>query len=306
MSHDPRDPRDPAVPARAEPKTSPHPNTLPQGATSPDAEQKGAGTSAVEDKGARAPGAAAAASGGSREQSPSVSSPPGIGGPGRPEATKKPARVPAKAARARAASPLGEDEALITDDDGAASAPAARAGAPARPERRGEREGPPPEVRHEPTSTLELALAQALADYQIEFRPPAGGDPILIVPVDHLLAVARTLNEDPRFACDYPRCLSGVDLIESLELVYHLYSVPLRHQIWLKVRVPHAAPIIPSVTGVWKGAEWHEREAAELFGFDFPGHPFLKMPFLLDDGFEGHPLLKSFELEPEISNVHVG
>ena len=264
-------------------------------------------------EGAKATDAASTASPGSGQQSGTGASPAGRGGPegsrgGAGEGAKKAPRVPVKASRAKPVSPLGEDEALITDDDGAGkgAAPAARAGAAARPERRGEREGLPPEVRHQPASPLELALAEALADYQIEFRPPVAGDPVLIAPVEHLLAVARTLKEDPRLACDYPRCISGVDLIESLELVYHLYSVPLRHQIWLKVRVPHAAAVVPSATEIWRGADWHEREAAELLGFDFPGHPFLKMPFLLDDGFEGHPLLKSFELEPEISNVHVG
>jgi NADH-quinone oxidoreductase subunit C len=181
-----------------------------------------------------------------------------------------------------------------------------RAGATTRPERKGEREGPPPEVRHEPESSLELSLAAALTAFSVEFRAPVLGDPVIVVPADRLVPVARILKDDPHFACDYPRCISGVDLIESLELVYHLYSVPRRHQIWLKVRVSPERPSVPSVTPVWRGAEWHEREAAELFGFDFPGHPCLKMPFLLDDGFEGHPLLKSFELEPEISNVFPG
>ncbi|HEX2171847.1 MAG TPA: NADH-quinone oxidoreductase subunit C [Dehalococcoidia bacterium] len=224
--------------------------------------------------------------------------------PGPAARPSRPAPVKAKAARpARPASPLGEDDALITDDEAPTPRGKSAGTMVARPERKGAGEGPPPDERHDPATPLEFALADALAAYDVEFRSPAAGEPVLIVPADHLLAVARILKEDARFACDYPRCISGVDLIDRLELVYHLFSIRHGHQIWIRVRVPAGAPRVPSVTPIWKGADWHEREAAELFGFEFAGHPGLKLPFLLDDGFEGHPLLKSFELEPEISNV---
>lgn len=207
----------------------------------------------------------------------------------------------------RPAGPLGDDDALITEDETAATpAPARAAAGAARPERRIGGEGPPPDDPREPATDLERCLAAALAGISIEFRsPPVGsGDPVVIVPADRIGEAARALKSDPDLAIDYPRCLSGVDLGENLEVVYHLYSTRHGHQIWLKVRVPADRPVVPSVTPVWRGADWHEREAAELFGFEFPGHPGLKLPFLLDEGFEGHPLLKSFELEPEVSNVN--
>ena len=199
---------------------------------------------------------------------------------------------------------MGEDEALITDGETPpAAAPRVKATG-TRPDRKTEKEGPPPDRPHDPATPLERTLADILAGHGVELRAPIQQEPVLVVPASQWPEVARTLKADPRLAIDYPRCLSGVDLVDRLEAVYHLYSVPLGHQIWVKIRVTPDSPTIPSVTGVWRGFEWHEREAAEMFGFHFPGHPFMKLPFLLDEGFEGHPLLKSFELEPEQSNVH--
>ncbi len=107
-------------------------------------------------------------------------------------------------------------------------------------------------------------------------------------------AFARFLKNELSF--DYLRCLSGVDYIKDLEVVYHLFSIKHNSKITVKVRLPKDKPTISSVTPVWRGADWHERETAELLGITFDGHPDLRRLLLTDD-FKGHPLRKDFKIE---------
>ncbi|MFH9108886.1 NADH-quinone oxidoreductase subunit C [Streptomyces albus] len=73
----------------------------------------------------------------------------------------------------------------------------------------------------------------------------------------------------------------------------------------LRTTVPHEAPALPTATGVYAGAAWHERETHEMFGIDFPGHPHL-VPLLLPDTFEGHPLRKDFVLAARVAKAWPG
>ena len=88
-------------------------------------------------------------------------------------------------------------------------------------------------------------------------------------------------------------CLLVVDYAEQLQVVYILLSLFKGHKAMLKVNVPADAPTVPSVTGLWAGAEWYEREMHDLFGVEFEGNP-NTAPLILYEGFEGHPGLKSF------------
>jgi len=92
-------------------------------------------------------------------------------------------------------------------------------------------------------------------------------------------------------------CLTGTDYETYIELVYHLYSYRDHRRLTLKTRLDQGSPSIPSVTSLWRGADWHEREAAEMLGIDFPGHPDLR-PLLLDEGVDERPLRKSHPLVP--------
>lgn len=78
---------------------------------------------------------------------------------------------------------------------------------------------------------------------------------------------------------------------EGFDVVVRLWSVAARHGVHLRTRCPRADARVPSLTGVFGGAGWHEREAAEMFGIGFDGHPDLS-PLLLPDGVDGHPLRK--------------
>jgi NADH-quinone oxidoreductase subunit C len=90
--------------------------------------------------------------------------------------------------------------------------------------------------------------------------------------------------------------LTAVDeLDDGFHVVAHLWSVERAEHLFLRTSVPRDSPALPTVTGVFAGAAWHERETAEMFGIDFTGHPHL-VPLLLPDGFEGHPLRKEFVL----------
>jgi NADH-quinone oxidoreductase subunit C len=116
------------------------------------------------------------------------------------------------------------------------------------------------------------------------------------VPPAQWVAAARHARDDAGLRCGYFDWLSGVDeLDEGFTVVAHLYSVEHRHHLLLRTRVPRAQPVLASLTGVYAGAGWHERETFEMFGVVFDGHPDLK-PLLLPDGFEGHPLRKDFVL----------
>jgi NADH-quinone oxidoreductase subunit C len=106
--------------------------------------------------------------------------------------------------------------------------------------------------------------------------------------------------------CDFFDWLTGVDeLADGFAVVAHVYSLTGRHHLLLRTRVPRADPVLPTVTAVYRGANWHERETSEMFGVIFDGHPGLK-PMLLPDGFEGHPLRKEFVLAARVAKAWPG
>ncbi len=111
----------------------------------------------------------------------------------------------------------------------------------------------------------------------------------------HLVAVARFLRDQLGF--DLLSCISGVDMLDHLETIYHIRSITRGQLIQLKVRLDSEKPEVDSLVAVWPTANWLERETYDLFGIRFTGHPDLRR-MLLDDDFEGHPLLKSFHQVP--------
>lgn len=123
----------------------------------------------------------------------------------------------------------------------------------------------------------------------------------LILRVDHtrLVELCRFLREDPEWNFDFLAALSGVDWIgrsPRFEVVYQLRSLPQNLRVSLKVAVPDETLTVPSVTGVWKGVDWLEREVYDLYGIVFDGHPNLRRIMMPDD-WEGHPYRKDFPLE---------
>ncbi len=113
-----------------------------------------------------------------------------------------------------------------------------------------------------------------------------------------LLELAFFLRDEPALAFDSLLLLSSVDHGDgSLSVVYHLESTVYRHQIVLKITRPMAQARVPSVTSVWSHANWQEREAWDMMGIRFEGHPDHRR-ILLEEDYPGHPLRKYFK-EPD-------
>jgi NADH-quinone oxidoreductase subunit C len=127
--------------------------------------------------------------------------------------------------------------------------------------------------------------------------PMAGakGDPWFTVRKDALVEACRILKEDPELAMEALEDLTALDwpARNLVELVLHLFSFRLRHGVVMKVELDRAAPRAPTLSAVWRAAEWFEREVLDLFGVEFEGHPDPRR-ILLPDDWEGHPLRKDY------------
>ncbi len=128
--------------------------------------------------------------------------------------------------------------------------------------------------------------------------PQEGLDqPTWIVSRDVLADVARDLRDSKETQFDLLLDLAGADYPdreERFEAVYHLYSIPRNQRLRLKVPLSDGDENLPSLIPVWKAADWFEREAYDMFGFHFEGHPNLRR-ILTHEAFRGHPLRKDYD-----------
>jgi len=125
------------------------------------------------------------------------------------------------------------------------------------------------------------------------------GDVSASIAPERLLDVARFVRDDPALRFDMPIDVTAVDYLGQeprFEVVYHLYSTRHHHRLRLKARVPEGNPSIASVTPVWVGANWLERETYDMYGIRFTGHPDLRRIYLYDE-FQGYPLRKDYPKE---------
>ena len=147
-------------------------------------------------------------------------------------------------------------------------------------------------------------------------------DPWIEVSPHGLLEVCRYLRDDPKLRFNMLNCISGVDYFEAdpkkaaktgwephLEVVYHLWSLPNKTSLVLKVILPRwkdgvvgELPEVPSVSGLWGTADWHEREVFDLSGVYFTGHPNLRR-ILCPEDWVGHPLRKDYEMPLEYHGI---
>jgi NADH-quinone oxidoreductase subunit C len=120
------------------------------------------------------------------------------------------------------------------------------------------------------------------------------------------VATGSALRDDPRSSCDFFDWLSAYDdAANGLAVVARVWAVEQRHGVLVRTHVPRDGGTLATLTGVWAGAAWHERETFEMFGISFEGHPDLR-PLLLPDGFEGNPLRKEFILASRVAKEWPG
>ena len=134
----------------------------------------------------------------------------------------------------------------------------------------------------------------------------AAVEPYIVVEASAIHEVGAHLRRDPDMQFDALMCLSGVDYgpDKTLGVVYNLHSTTLRHKITLKAEVPRQDGVVPTVCDLWRTAEWHEREAYDLFGMRFADHPDHRR-ILLPDDWEGYPLLKDYQVQEFYRGVKV-
>lgn len=149
---------------------------------------------------------------------------------------------------------------------------------------------------------IKALLTEKFGEQVIAGEETGGMQPALLINPDDIVKVCLELRDNPTTYFDFLSCLSGVDYgVEDSRfgVVYHLASIPYQTQLVLKVNREHGRdidvlPHFPSITSVYKTADWHEREAFELIGIYFEGHPDLRR-LLLPDDWEGFPLRKDYK-----------
>ena len=134
--------------------------------------------------------------------------------------------------------------------------------------------------------------------------------PYLTVPVGKLVELCQFLRDDDRLFFDLLACVTAIDNgseINTMEVIYNLTSIPYEHNLMLKVVVSRNAvgqplPSVPSVAHIWRTADWHEREAYDLMGIHFMGHPDLRR-ILLPTDWNGHPLRRDYQEDEQYHGI---
>lgn len=129
----------------------------------------------------------------------------------------------------------------------------------------------------------------------------------IVVLATQLKSVCQELHQNPSTYFDMLSCLTGMDNgveVNTMEVIYNLYSVPFNHHVMLKVVLPRENPELDSVTEIWRAADWYEREAFDMFGIKFIGHPDLRR-ILMPADWEGFPLRKDFKHQEYYRDVKV-
>ncbi len=139
----------------------------------------------------------------------------------------------------------------------------------------------------------------------------AHGEETIVIDRERAPEIFKALRTEPDFAFNMLTDVTAVDWPEReprFEVIYHLNSLERRNRLRVKVRVGRDEPWVHSACGIWKSADWLEREAYDMFGIQFRSHPDLRR-ILMYDEFEGHPLRKDYPyqrrqpLVPEVDPI---
>ncbi len=170
---------------------------------------------------------------------------------------------------------------------------------------------------------IQRELEKAVPGAVLEAVTEPSKDPYLVVDRDKLVEACRALREAAGLGFDILMSITAVDYLPTYgkkknakpkegedwgpghwEAVYHFLSTGLNERLVVKVRLPknEGGPVLPTISGIYPAADWHEREAWDLMGFRFEGHPDLRR-ILCDDDWVGHPLRKDYVFPKEFKGI---
>ena len=147
---------------------------------------------------------------------------------------------------------------------------------------------------------IHSALQSLLPATKIELQQGQAGDPWLLVQSADLIQVIQILKNN--LGMNYLACLSGIDYETALGVVYQIRSLKGKFDVMIKVLIPKDNPVLSSLTKLYSAAEWFEREAYDLVGIQFQGHPDLRRIMMPDD-WPGHPLRKDYQPPAEYHGI---
>jgi NADH-quinone oxidoreductase subunit C len=159
---------------------------------------------------------------------------------------------------------------------------------------------------------IKTLLIQQFGEETILKEDASGLQPILTVPSARIADICQELYVNPQTYFDYLACVTAIDNGPekgTMEVIYNLYSIPYNISLTLRVELirntpDKPLPQLPSVSHIWRTADWHEREAYDLMGISFTGHPDLRRILLVAD-WEGHPLRKDYKLQETYHGIKV-
>ncbi len=138
---------------------------------------------------------------------------------------------------------------------------------------------------------------------ELENSTPKG----ISLKIEQLVEIMRFLHDTEGLYFDSLSCLSGLDNgpeANTMEVIYNLYSIPYNQHFTVKVTLERSSPKLPTVEPIWKTADWQEREAYDMYGIIFEGHPDLRR-ILLPADWEGFPLRKDYEHQEYYRGIKV-
>ena len=155
---------------------------------------------------------------------------------------------------------------------------------------------------------MDLASIKDLLQTQFKFEAEWEAElSRLTLPAEQILPVCEFLWKNPATYFDSLSCLTAIDQgpeAGKMEVIYTLYSIPNHLTLHLRVILDRSSPTISSVSSIWRTADWHEREAFDLLGVQFSGHPDLRR-ILLPEDWEGHPLRKDYVEQSKYHGIQV-
>jgi NADH-quinone oxidoreductase subunit C len=150
---------------------------------------------------------------------------------------------------------------------------------------------------------IAVLLSETFGNRVLESQPDAINAWSAIEP-SSIMEICQFFRSDDRLSMEHLELLAGVDYKDHIEVVYVLYSLKCHHRYTLKCRLPRENPVIQTVESVWAVANWHEREAYDMFGVVFEGHTDLRR-ILCPDDWDGYPLRKDYQFPKSYRDMPV-